>query len=357
MSYISKKQNDLNELNPESIRLLQQFIKDANKHGLVLFIGSGINASILPKWGELLNKLLRKTIESISFEDRRIEGLFEPLHNWCRAHFDVYAQASIIKQILGPEKYRLEIQDVLYENQSNVEEKVREHCDPSKKEIDPAYKFLRAIAETCCLPQVKAVATFNFDPLLECAIDTLGKRKSRPYYGQNAEFEGGGLKESDIPVYHIHGRLSPPEALFRNPNESIVFSYDEYFDKNADPLSWETATPLHLLRNYCTLWLGVSLTDWYMMRLLISAQSGRREVRSYCIQSLQEVNEEFILKDVNKKDRQNFQRIAMRFQATLFDAVGMRLIIAGSKYEHIPETITEYIIPSLNKGESNHVKL
>ena len=246
----------------------------------------------------------------------------------------------------------------------DVEERVWKYCQNQKGDTSPPYdsnlEFLKVVAQLASLPEVRAVATFNFDTLLENAISSYGAKVPYAYHGQVTSFKGRGVSDQALareekknaevlPIFHIHGLLSPVHALLHNHNEAVVLSYDEYFDKNADPLSWETSTSLHLLRNYCSLWLGTSLKDWNMMRLLHSALSGRNDVHSYAIQCLREVEPPA---DVPENCIQDFRRVAMRFQASLLDTVGVKLIIAGDEFKDIPTTVADHIFrPLKNKSE------
>ena len=329
-----------NKLNPESEDILHDLVQDVQSTGLVLFIGSGINGEALPQWDSLLGTLLSESLLWVEHEDIQIQNQHENLVKWCKQNLDVCAQASITKKLLGPERYRLEIQETLYGKTENIEEEIQAYCNgpafQSKK-----YSFLRQVAELCSSSHVKAVATFNFDTLLECAISAIGDRRPRSYYGEVDSAKNSIKRLNDIPIYHVHGRLPIP-SLFRNPDESVVLSYDEYFDKNADPLSWETATSIHLLRNYCTLWLGASLKDWNMLRLLHGALSGRTIIRSYCVQCLEDIKKPDDPK-LNRNEIQNFRKTAMRIQASLLEAVGVRLILAGPAYSDIPMVIEKYV--------------
>ncbi len=338
----------------DSQRLLQELVADTQQHGLVLFVGAGINAGYLSQWDALLTSLLEEAVGEAEFEDPRADGLAETLTTWCKTQFDVCAQASIVKHVLGAERFRLEIQDALYGGKQDAEQEVKRYCRSRhrRKAIDkkPHLELLWRVAELCSLPQVKGVATFNFDTLLEHAIQGCGVRTPRAYFGQVATVDERKLGLEDLPVFHLHGLLSPPGTLLRCPQESVVFSYDEYFEKNADPLSWETSSALHLLRNFCTLWLGASLKDWNMLRLLDAARSGRREVHSYCLQCLQEAGS--LPAGTTKAKNKRFQQVAMRLQATMFDAVGMRLVIAGDEFKHIRKTIARQITrPLANSGK------
>jgi hypothetical protein len=364
--------------------LLKRLVKDAREHGLIVFVGAGVNATAIPQWSNLLRGLLDQTIESAAMEDVRIRRFDGPLRKWCQQQFDACALASVIKHVLGPQRYRDEIQDAIYRGDTDLEKEIKTYCrrryrgsqpeapnsiaSCSEAEagaigaIDARYELLFRVAELCSLPEVMGVATFNFDTLLEVAIAACGKKTPRAHFGDSAsipdepepEQQAGGSKSDapsvskrTIPVFHLHGLLSPPNTMLRNPDEGVVFSYEEYFDKNADPFSWETATPIHLLRHFCTLWIGASLKDWNMMRLLYAARSKRTLSRSYCLQCLQEVDLKMAGESVSGQERQ-FQEAAMRVQATLYDALGVDLIIAGPDFQDLSTVIANNITTPLH---------
>ena len=328
---------------------LLTLVSEAKQHGLVLFVGSGINALALPQWGRLLERILDVTIQEVEHEDSRIGRFRKQLSKWCKSHFDVCAQASLIKHILGPDRYRLEIQNALYCDPLDIENEVRDYCRHRKRgkkniiqEKHDRFEYLWAVANLCSTEQVKAVATFNFDTLLETAIEECGLKQPRAYFGQVGTMEQhtASFSKLILPVYHVHGLLSPPQTLLRSSGESVVFSFDEYFNQNADPLSWETATSLHLLRHYCTLWLGASLKDWNMMRLLNAAMINQSETHTYCLQCLQDIRDYSVV----------FKEIALRFQASLFDSVGVRLVVGGKEYSCLPVILSNEITAELNKS-------
>ena len=368
---------------PYSRDLMKRLVKDAREHGLIIFVGAGVNATAIHQWSELLRDLLEQTIESAAMDDDRIRRFDGPLKKWCQQQFDACALASVIKHVLGPQRYRDEIQDAIYRGGTDLEQEIKTYCrgryfgsqsEPDRMQprsavrafgngaIDMRYELLFRVAELCSLPEVMGVATFNFDTLLEVAIAACGKKTPRAHFGDSASIpdepepeQQAGVSKSDapsvskrtIPVFHLHGLLSPPNTMLRNPDEGVVFSYEEYFDRNADPFSWETATPIHLLRHFCTLWIGTSLKDWNMMRLLYAARSKRTLSRSYCLQCLQEVNPNLAGEAVSGQEEQ-FQEAAMRLQATLYDALGVDLIIAGPEYKDLSNVIANNITTPLH---------
>ena len=180
----SSTSTDQSQITPRSKDLLFELVEDIKNKGLVLFLGSGINGSAVPQWNALLTMLLDKSLHWIEHEDRRIQKYQYKLAEWCNQNFGMSAQASIVKKLFGAERYRLEIQNILYSNTQNVEHDVEEFCRKKRSRKKLAeYNLLYQVAQLCSSPHVKAVATFNFDTLLETALKTIGKRRPQPHYG------------------------------------------------------------------------------------------------------------------------------------------------------------------------------
>ena len=420
-------------ITPLGKQLMEELVADSKANGLVLFLGSGINATAVSQWTGLLDSLWEKVFDEASADDELFRDFKGPLKQWC-TKLEVCAQAALIKKILGAERYLTEIQHAVYKI-DNLEREVKEYCKgrSSGKIVEPnaKYELLWRTACLACLPQVRGVVTFNFDRLLECAIEALSEKSEkkpeektlaakdglRPkipytYFGGVASITEEKEQEEEkerLPIFHVHGLLSSPQAWPHNRNESVVFSLDEYLEKIADPLSWETATPVHMLRHFCTLWLGASLKDWNMLRLLHAANNQGFKIRSYALQCYQEIREELFLSDteatnfqqlalqltepsstasqpstdefkqlawrltepflnkpLSKEAQQRaqdltkppptapdnvlkFPRLAQRLQATLFETVGVRLAVVGDKYKEIPDVIEELLIDKLKK--------
>jgi hypothetical protein len=65
-------------------------------------------------------------------------------------------------------------------------------------------------------------------------------------------------------VYHIHGYLPPT----REPAERVVLTETDYFDVFAEPLGAFTYTFLYLLREFSCIFIGLSMRDDNLRRLL-----------------------------------------------------------------------------------------
>ncbi len=95
--------------------------------------------------------------------------------------------------------------------------------------------------------------------------------------------EGERIKETEFPIFHPHGFLPRKKRLtFKN---EIVFSEDAYHTQFIDPFSWGNLVQLNHLNNNTCLFIGISLTDPNMRRLLDVSirKNGKREKNHYII--------------------------------------------------------------------------
>jgi hypothetical protein len=68
-----------------------------------------------------------------------------------------------------------------------------------------------------------------------------------------------------IPIYHVHGYLPRIGQL---PGGDLIFSEDAYHGQFMDPFSWSNLIQLNKLTQNTCLFVGISLTDPNMRRLL-----------------------------------------------------------------------------------------
>jgi hypothetical protein len=146
---------------------------------------------------------------------------------------------------------------------------------------------LAAVASLCTLwhadsntysqnPRIRAVVNFNFDAVLRAYVKArYGKRLLR-----TVERPSAGSSRGRTPVYHMHGFLVFDEKHFGDLEEEApdirVFTEQEYFDFFNRPNSMFNYTFLHLLREFHCLFIGTSLSDENIRRLLHYSKEERR---------------------------------------------------------------------------------
>jgi len=240
------------------LKNLQQAYGSGN---LTLFCGAGISFEAgIPTWNTLLKSLLKEVYsdnKDIPDIDIRLANLFQK-----RINVSPLILAQYLKTLLG-KKFTTTVRETLYKD-----------CTDKSKVIDAITELSRPKRER---KPLRAVITFNFDDLIEESLDK-----------EKVDFkcifsEGERFSDKQIPIYHPHGCL-PRKKTLTSKNQ-IVFSEDAYHSQFIDPFSWGNLVQLSHLNNCTCLFIGISLTDPNMRRLLDvqMRKNGKDEKNHYII--------------------------------------------------------------------------
>jgi hypothetical protein len=229
---------------------------------LTLVCGAGISADAqIPLWGDLLLALLESMVARLSRE-HAIASDTDAAPEFQRR----YGGSSLIlgkylENTLGKDFART-VRDALYAR----------HPKTSPL-IDAIVELARPRREGRALD---SIISFNFDALIEenlsaaritnCAIHTESV-KHEPF---------------EIPVYHVHGYL--PRKGKVPESTHIVLSEDAYHQQFLDPFSWSNLIQLNKFSQNTCLFVGVSLTDPNLRRLLdVSWRKSSDRIRRHYI--------------------------------------------------------------------------
>ncbi len=206
-------------------------LKRLNQRGqLALFVGAGISHGCgLPGWDALVETLAVAAYQGGKASVRK-----------AMASFNTVVQGRILKTRLR-DRFNKAVADALY---------------ASRYELSPA---LSAIVTA----GARQICTYNFDDLIEEALGTQGLpfRSLTPGDPINADFIG-------TTVYHPHGFLTASMTADECANTQIVLSEQDYHSLYGNPYSWANVVQLSLLLSQTCLFVGVSLTDPSIRRLL-----------------------------------------------------------------------------------------
>lgn len=230
---------------------------------LTLVCGAGVSAEAgIPSWSVLLNELLSNLIrhklpsDIDSVDDRKL------LAQLYQEHFGPSALVvgQYLKNGLGDD-FLETVRSALYS----------ESTQPSD--------LLMAISDLC-RPQrsresLDSIVTFNFDDLIEQCLDSQHIKYCSIFK------EGQKPERSELPIYHVHGYL--PRAGGLEKDNEIVFSEDAYHSRFIEPFSWSNLIQLNLLSHEVCLFVGLSLSDPNLRRLLdVSMRKNpRRKVNHF----------------------------------------------------------------------------
>jgi NAD-dependent SIR2 family protein deacetylase len=228
---------------------LERVRREYSSGNLTLFCGAGVSVPAgIPDWSVLLETLLREVINADGMDRSSLDmDMQRALARLYQSSFNLSSLmiAQYLKNMLGYD-FLNKLRGALY--QSNTR--------PSP--------LIDAIVDLCrprrSRSHLNSIITFNFDDLVEDALKK-AKVKHRPIH-----YEGQKIRSDELPIYHVHGFLPRSGAL--DETHQVVFAEDAYHSQFIDSFSWSNLIQLnHLNQNLC-LFIGLSMTDPNIRRLL-----------------------------------------------------------------------------------------
>jgi len=293
--------NELNYISNDYTMQIEDIHKSFKDNNLVLILGAGVSRDNgLPTWSKLLEEISINCFEDIPEEHRK------PLFNYLQGQTGSLIYARMIKAEFRTKNKCLEdeISNELY----------------SKVNKDKEQGTLKEIVDFCLYEKFspRAIITYNYDNLLEFFIE---KR------GGNSIFEpivSIGQKTKKIPIYHVHGYL-PMEGDIKS---IVILNEEEYHRIYADNTDWRNLKQIDIFRECTCLFIGHSLTDPNLRRLL-DANTGNENL--YAI--IMEPNHKGILEHYKKKDKTVFINEAVLTEKKLreYDAESLNVKILWAK--------------------------
>lgn len=238
--------NNTNEINIDKAK----YALGNNK--ISIFLGAGVSSSAgIATWEKILEKLcIKNNIEKIEGSlDNVVKG---------RYIIDEYKNKKNNGLLSNesdriPEDFFKDMRDILYAN--------------TKKS-----KLIKSIANLIVNCNIESIISYNYDDLVEQEVNENRKKscypvfnKSRPIYGKS------------FPVYHVHGFI--PE---NGPHSDIVLGEKEYHKIYQESYNWGNVEQLHALCRSTCLFIGLSMKDPNLRRLIdISVDGSELELVHY----------------------------------------------------------------------------
>lgn len=292
---------------------VNQLSQEYSRDNIVLFLGAGVSDDAgIPKWNNLISELFVTLIERKLREnnvdipsdkkDKIVEKLMEENSS------SQLSQTRLIRS--GFEnRFTDTISDILYENSHSTSSLINEICQ-------------------LCISKrgkvgVQAVINYNFDDLIERNLERL-RVKYRSIYA-----EGMIPDNEEVGIYHVHGFLPKDKQNYKDLEKSLlVFSEEGYHKLFLEPYNWANMIQLNYLINNTCIFIGLSMTDPNLRRLLeIAAQKSldiEERLKHYVILKRTEFNDDknFVRDDKIVK----FERIYEALQESFFAELGLNII-------------------------------
>lgn len=273
------------------------------------FLGAGVSCSAnLPKWEDLLKSLL--DYPAIKEGTGIFSKDYDILIKECGCS-SIITGRYIQKQY---EEKGLKVEDAIF--------------DIFYKKKHPSSSTL--IKELCRLikdnqTRVKGIITYNYDDLIEHELDAAGV-KNYPVCNNNTP-------ENIFPICHVHGIIDRN----KNYNSDIVLSETEYHDIYRRAYHWSNVEQLHALQRSNCFFIGLSMMDPNLRRLLdiVQGEYGDRDSNRGNMPHFAFIRQ----KDVGEKLGDNAAVFRDRFEGML-KSLGV-YVIWYDDYSDLPVLIKE----------------
>lgn len=279
---------------------IQKIKQDLRSNKLALFLGAGVSRSAgIPTWDILLEKINASVYQEMkksegklkNFKTTREEDIL--LTNLLSQLGDdsPIINASFLESNLGEMSLPKEVHKALYGR-------------TRKKFTSPTLKWLAKLCNHRGAYQVQSIITFNYDDLLEQHL------KDIPITCKSISKEEDELDSNCLLVYHVHGYL--PQFNTIHDLTPIVLTEKSYHDVYANSFSWSNITQLNILKENTCLFIGLSMSDPNMRRILdIAASKNHNKLKHFALMQRLELEIEEI--QYKKFFRDNFSELLEAF--------------------------------------------
>lgn len=331
------KQSNWEEEQENIITQVSEAFQDGQ---FALILGAGVSCSAgIANWNKLINSLLisflSKELENIpSISQLDISQISNRLTNIDASSALITARYlrkglckgkdtkldKTFKQEIKNSLYTL--RDKKYPKDSNLIKEIVHLCIPKRSGA-----------------KIKAVITYNFDDLIEQEL----KKQGIEFCSICTEDNTHSIEE--LPIYHVHGFIPEYEEHYNIKNGNApIFSEEEYHQVYSTPYHWSNLIQLSYFREYTCLFIGLSMTDPNLRRLLeISARQSNSPKHYAFLQRIQLDN--FIKdKDIKFIDNEDVAAIYLdmhhKLQEELMKELGISVIWFKS-FNDIPKILNK----------------
>lgn len=228
-----------------------------NEGKLNLVLGAGISSIYgLPTWDNLLQRLLLKTIEQEPEIATVLSRCFTKIFNPSPLIADRFLQDSLIDDKIK-NKFEKEVRNALYETFDKSTESLI---------MDELIKLCAALGNS---PNLDGIITYNYDDIIESKL--MDKGIDVPF--QSIYGQGINSDNKSLAIYHVHGYL--PQKGPINEHNAITLGEFVYHEQYNNIYSWNNMVQINKFRDKICLFIGTSLSDPNIRRLLDIANSQK----------------------------------------------------------------------------------
>lgn len=370
--------DEILEMNRKNFEILKANLDYNEKNASWVFcLGAGVSMSCdLPGWAKLLamisGKVLGSYSESYEAKNQWLKIMVETIQNTMKndefekkvkgaANGDTAKMYSGIDLLELAEYIRAMIKDQLRIDDENLIDGVL--CDYIRQCYDIQYdsdnnikikkydeSTLRAVVETMEKRKIRRAITYNYDDLLEIALQRDGNKVESIVPDEQKEF----TEDDEIyKIYHCHG-LVPVKYMGDEKPSKIILTETSYYNEESSSYSLANVLQAYSM-NYCNLlYVGFSGADYTFRRIIRGMNRNGDKVNHYiffCVDDIVNMvyegtdkkieKEDFIRQLNNKNEEYDYERLMvnqMVVSKTLYwEDKGMKVI--WSTQSELPEML------------------
>ncbi len=291
-------------------KYIKQLHDEYENDNIVLYLGAGAsNDAKIATWKNLISELFVSLINK-QLNAKHIEMEKKDKEKIAKEVIEQNGNSPLLQTRFLRSGFEDDFEElvgeILYRNAietSDILEELGQLCIPNRGKIG-----------------IKAIINYNFDDLIEKNLKRL-RVKYHSIYG-----EGMIPDDGELGIYHVHGFLPQNKDGYENLAKSLwVFSEEGYHKLLLEPYNWANISQLNFLINNTCIFIGLSMTDPNMRRLLeIAAQKSIGEDRAckhyaimprFCIKELEEV-----------EAIKSFEKVNESLQESFFGELGINVI-------------------------------
>lgn len=328
--YAERVKGDWKRERDELIKKAQGIIAQGNN---VLFLGAGVSMSAkMPSWKDLLKGLMGE-----------VKQLKEPtLEAFKELSSHVLEECGNSNLIMG--RY-LQTAISLYDDKAVFSGLIQKYLYND----NDTSSLLITLAQIIQQKKVSEVITYNFDDLLEQNLAKMNLIDGVDYtaISKDAEIKG----HNTLPIYHVHGIIPQNGAV-----DTVVFSEEEYHKRYSTAYHWSNVEQLHALTRRHCFFVGLSMTDPNLRRLLDTAQEmncsnginhyaflKRTQLDKYCVSDLNKTCKYVHVSDslIDKKKQKEIYDLNYSVIENIFLELGVNVIWYEDHEKELPELVAK----------------
>lgn len=229
-------------------KILSQAKESIRRDKVSLFLGAGVSASAgIVTWDKLIEQLCIT---------KRLSKLDSDIADTIKGRY-------IVSQYREPNK------ELTYEFYEDIKS-ILYSSSPKTSSL------LETIAQIVDKSNIESIITYNYDDLLERAISS---KKCHAVYDKSRPNDG-----DEIQIYHVHGYI-PHEGK----SSEVILGEKEYHKIYQEAYNWGNVEQLHALCRSTCFFVGLSMNDPNLRRLLDIAGDGGNEREAVHFAFLREI--------------------------------------------------------------------